>query len=741
MSYLPNRAPQVTRQYLWDWTRPDVLPPVPTYDYYPQNPNDKDIFKHTGLTPNQYFQYKDGTGWEPVSPTGSFQVPLVPTGQSPLQFHDTEHQASPPEQHNGSEASLFLVYINEGDPQVDGPLLMTDRGLIVKKDLMAGGFLNSGQGTLWLNYGLVGKPKLASPPAIQLMSSATPYPSGTQFPDISPDWYEEGQLFNLTSSYYWSRKSKTYPAGKYRWEGNGQNGDWVKGDSYTGNYDTLYLCKDNLITPAHLDLGNLTSHGNISITPSVGVNAVFTLNATAQNYIRFTDGTVTDYIGMPHSSNQLVNGSTQGDLTIRAANKKILFTTNDGASIGASLDTSGNLNIAGQLNLPAKSWGNFYYGNQSITINRNSGVNDSEFIHFRNGLVCDMLVGRRQNSDSLSIAPWYGSGDPLDIFTLDRLGDLTLTGWLNCTAIGTSSNITCNGTYIVINPPSGTTTVLDQRINNVDKCAFGFNGTDSFVVAYTGNLKLEAPNGSVKTANNTLDDSSGNILLGTTSYLGFQAGSYGPNYGISFYNQTYGNMVFWLHEWGSQPWFSWRSARTATEWMHLDSSGNLTLAGSITANGNINVVNATLYTNGIGVYNSSAITSYNSINPYSSNSYGLGGGSNYWSGVCSNRLYAKDGTVHSFDALDDLGLVKNYKVKTDAVGRETIDLASSLPHVLADDDDKSAEFYDVSKMNGFTLGCLKALALNKDKQEAEIQKLKQRIETLEKQLMQKQTAA
>jgi len=138
MSYLPNRAPQVMKTDLWKWVRPDEAP-INSDDDYPQNPSNGDFFKHTGLTPNQYFQYKDGDGWEPVSPTGSFQVPLIPTGQSPVQFHDTEY--------SGSEASLFLVYIDEDDPQVDGPLLMTDRGLIVKKDLMAGGFLNSGQGT------------------------------------------------------------------------------------------------------------------------------------------------------------------------------------------------------------------------------------------------------------------------------------------------------------------------------------------------------------------------------------------------------------------------------------------------------------------------------------------------------------------------------------------------------------------------------------------------------------------
>jgi hypothetical protein len=265
MSCLSNRAPQVTSTNLWTWMRPD-LPQIQEYSTFP-TPVDKMFIKHIGFTPHRFFQYDNSLvqlppeqRWVEMSPyLAGFQVPLIPTGANPLQITDiTEgHAANPSEAHNGIEGSIFLVYITDPDPKVAGPMLMTDRGLIVKKDLMAGGFLDSGQGTLWLNYGLVGKPELSSPPVIQLMSAIAAYPSGAQFRDISPDWYEEGQLFTLTSDYYWPRKSKTYPAGKYRWEGNGQNGDWIKNDSYTGYYDTLYLCKDHFTTPAHLNIGNL----------------------------------------------------------------------------------------------------------------------------------------------------------------------------------------------------------------------------------------------------------------------------------------------------------------------------------------------------------------------------------------------------------------------------------------------------------------------------------------------------
>lgn len=89
------------------------------------------------------------------------------------------------------------------------------------------------------------------------------------------------------------------------------------------------------------------------------------------------------------------------------------------------------------------------------------------------------------------------------------------------------------------------------------------------------------------------------------------------------------------------------------------------------------------------------------------------------------QYYGKSVTISSFDALDDLGLVKNYKIKSLSDGQSVVDL-DSLPHLKADSADRQS-FYSAGKMHGYLLGCVKALVL--------------RVEALENQLKEKQTSA
>jgi hypothetical protein len=154
----------------------------------------------------------------------------LPTGTSTIELHDSK---------SGNFAYLFVVN-NPDDPPA--PLLMTDQGFLVKKDLAVGGFVNSIQGALWLNYGLVGRPILSSPPCIEAMSSGTQYPSGASLP---PD-PEKGQLFNHSGT-------------KKMWNGS----SWIT-RNFSGYYDTIFLFKSDGISPAHLDLGNLTAQGAIN---------------------------------------------------------------------------------------------------------------------------------------------------------------------------------------------------------------------------------------------------------------------------------------------------------------------------------------------------------------------------------------------------------------------------------------------------------------------------------------------
>ncbi len=106
------------------------------------------------------------------------------------------------------------------------------------------------------------------------------------------------------------------------------------------------------------------------------------------------------------------------------------------------------------------------------------------------------------------------------------------------------------------------------------------------------------------------------------------------------------------------------------------------------------------------------------------NGRGLGTTTQFWKFIDCAYYFAKDLTFISFDTLDDLSLVKNYKTKQ-AGARTVVDL-ESLP-CLKPDDSARADRVDISKTASFLLGCVKALVL--------------RVEALESQLKQKQAVA
>ncbi len=137
-----------------------------------------------------------------------------------------------------------------------------------------------------------------------------------------------------------------------------------------------------------------------------------------------------------------------------------------------------------------------------------------------------------------------------------------------------------------------------------------------------------------------------------------------------------------------------------------------------------------------------------SINPWSDNAYGLGSGSNAWSGIVTYHLYhATGGGTYTqvFDSMDDLAAVKQYKIKNyeNQNGKQwqEIDL-DSLPFLKgeSDNDHQLNNCWDMAKVQGFILGCLKASAIKHDSHDDGITNLLMRVEALEKQLND-QTAA
>ncbi len=219
-------------------------------------------------------------------------------GDSYLTF--TNDNANPP------DISLNLFLYSMADTGGE-PLLAIDRGLNIQKDISAGGYIASNQGALWLGSGLNNQldiPKIilmnsgasllngggyADLPSIPTGHSGSgSFPSGqpagtfylrtdanepyhnrlykfdgTNWNDTTPNNEKSRQLFRSTDAIFGQPADTIFNSycstHIWNWSPVGPASDYA--DKY---FDTLYLTKlDN--TPGHMDLGNLTSHGNMSL--------------------------------------------------------------------------------------------------------------------------------------------------------------------------------------------------------------------------------------------------------------------------------------------------------------------------------------------------------------------------------------------------------------------------------------------------------------------------------------------
>ncbi len=616
MSYLPNRAPQVTTSTLMNWLQAGA-PIFQQGGSLPSSATNGDFFLLTSVNPNVYYQFDTSINppngaWVNLGPVGNFQFGNLPTGQGPIQLYDTKSQTG---------VNLFVIY--DPDTPNPAPLLMTDQGFVVKKDISAGGEVMSEQGALILGYGWTGSgsPTALSPPLIQLFSSNMPIQSGANFPTGMNN--QAGALFNKNGVLY-------------IWSGNtniGNNG-WIESETtdFSGFYDTLFLLTNNGYTPANLDLGNLTCHSAVEPgsdnTSSIGTSTNMFQNMYTRSLI----------IG----NNSITPTREYLTFSIDNTYGTILTMTSSSSSGSIIPAQSKTLNLGSSSN----PWSNIY--SQSLTVNNPS-------------------------STPLSINSGSSS-----VLACDSSGDLTLAGWANIGGgLTAAGNLTLNGganTYAEINAASGDS-YLDIRVNSVDKCAFGFNGTNSYVVSYSGNLLLESASGSVNTAKNTLDDGSGNVVINGSIFLQNSGGSGGYNGGVNldvngnlhFMGGTSSNSWNVFSSYGSLMFRVWNNtssggSKVATYNNTLDDgSGNMTLAGWLSANGS------------------------KSLNPVSDNTYALGSGSYAWAGLVAYSVYAntyesKSGssgpiTISSsnfnVDSTGDLTLAGNCMTSLTATGTST----------------------------------------------------------------------
>ena len=161
--------------------------------------------------------------WEWINGLWTPDGKTIPTGDSYLRFWDTE---------DSQYVDLSLLIDTDEDPVA--PLLAISQGVIVKKDLAAGGFLSSNQGVLALGSRMN---HTFDPPHIWLFHSELPARDGIEERDTIPSSPETGQMFVYTGSTGggWTADHLYRWTGSAPWEdlGHKTNWDW--------KFDTLEI--------------------------------------------------------------------------------------------------------------------------------------------------------------------------------------------------------------------------------------------------------------------------------------------------------------------------------------------------------------------------------------------------------------------------------------------------------------------------------------------------------------------
>jgi len=187
--------------------------------------------------------------------------------------------------------NLFLIHTAE-----PSPLLMVDRGMLVKKDFTAGGYLAANQGALYLGSGLNYQTDI---PKIILRNAWLPRLGDDNYTEMGapaipkyatpPSNPAKFQMYIRTTAY-----GNNPPNTVYKWNPKTAIWDPMGLSSSYGNFDTLYIRKmlfeEGAITanddePGHLDVGNITIHGTLS---NIQAGESSTVNVTVSGVTKAT---------------------------------------------------------------------------------------------------------------------------------------------------------------------------------------------------------------------------------------------------------------------------------------------------------------------------------------------------------------------------------------------------------------------------------------------------------------------
>lgn len=708
----------------------------------PGSANEYDLFnKYDEGNIYQWIKVNGTGGWRNI---GS-NVGGLPLGADAITFTDTSKPYR--------SARLGMLLTVEGA----SPLLATDVGFIVKKDITAGGFVGTNQGEVWIGHGRANESDL---PKVVLQDAASGF-----------------------STLY--LRQMLYDSGSGQW---------------------------TLTTPADLDLGNLTVHGaTVTFGNSYwgGAGSYFVLESNSGNY--------------PTLALNL-QGHTNWD--IFSCSDNLLYFAVSGTSPKMTLDTSGDLTLAGNLTLgnhSSASTATPVYIDLGATYSSTCGAHPKLYV-YNDGTYVHGLGASPNQFDFLLAANWcsfnwYINGGASPLMTLDGYGHLILGGcYLSADNNATlriasaSSSVTIgaqNSSYIHFISNGG----LQFYFNNdlLTTGHFGFttganfcawsstlyndNGVGTRSTVYgiqssgdvyipnslqvAGNVQFSYGNGSVSLiwantwvlsliANGTdsngqsspfaytcnKDPRTGATVTPYTAYFGaLDCGAVYCQYvqpigttssvtvaGYSVFNYTGlngSNQPLGITSFGSSNDFGTNSFQfgiagyssstwpfgvcyNGSRYFAVDTNGNLHIDGYI-ASSLVPVSSSVQLGNGGSPWSGAVIQNMYTT---AANTGTIGTSSYYYSTIYGNQIFQKGGgSLHSFDAYDDLNLARQIGSVDGA-----IDL-SSIPFLV-----DGNGFIEFGLMNGWHLSFERAIVGAVDTQNQNIQALLSRVEALEAKL-------
>jgi hypothetical protein len=685
------------------------------------------------------------TAYAKKRPDGKVDVVLgtFPKGSSYLTFDDDTFT---PEK----TADWLLFTTSEGP---HSPLLTTNQGVVMEKDLMVGGFVDSGQGALLLNYGLVGKPKLSSPPCILLIQSDTPYPSGGTLPS-NP---ETGQLFNQSGN-------------KKIWNGNYGVQNWITdNNAYTGYYDTLFLFKSDGITPAHLDLGNLTVHGSVHG------------NLSIEGYVRFNNDARLVWVNTSTLAVEDANGVTaNGGLDVGSIFINNLGPLNNGSpayitincplSFGGSGRGSSGQVLTSNGSGSAPTWQTLPGWNGGTVANNIAISNSNPSLY----LTCAGHTNWQLNSYTDGKL-YFNVATVADKMILDTSGNLWLAGNLNAANLQLG-NYNSSPSLTITSTQNTESRINFYDNNETEGASIRVIGKSAGATMYfagrwdtdTNRVWFDLTNGNITTtgalygASGTLNIAN-DTLISHTNTVYFNVNS---TDGSSVINLQHGGSTKgFLGTNGSKVYLNTSDALN----LELDASGGVIYAkNDFVAEGLIDINNSTptlnfqiegsnkiqVGHNGSNGFVSSitgalTLTGNGSLALYGGNVYVMGGyhiiPEAYEGGYCGNSSHRWYGgyirTVYTlgggqYDLYDDLAIAKLWG-EENPVLPDDYDLSKLKPPGSPFDFLKAKkengeldEYFNLNNLTSFAMCCIKTSAKKQDEHDALLLKLLNEIDSL-----------